>query len=186
MGWTSYPMHEPIKEWFRKQWDFEGSKCEVIDSALVQRHTLYGAVKMKETGEVFCCVYLIRWSRNHYNFSYKDMTEHVGPCECACPMKIFKLLTPLTGENDGYAKDWRERVLKYWDTRNTINSGGIIKTEKPVPFISGDEYQYFKKIGRTTWAGMMMENEFRPLCRVRVNLARYNIEKITEKSLAVS
>jgi hypothetical protein len=186
MGWLSFSMHRPVKEWFKSELN---SEYELLDAALVQRRTFYAAIKNKATGKVFCAVYLIRWApRSYYNFSYKGMDEFCGPVEANCPLRIIKLLSPLNDEDDpnGWARAWREKVAKYWATRNTINSGGIIKTEKPVSFTGGSEYQYFKKIGRTTWAGMMIEDEFRLLCRVRVNLAHYNFEKITEKSLAVS
>jgi hypothetical protein len=178
MGWLSFKMHKPVKEWFKEGLD---NKYEVLDSALVQRTTFYAAIKNKETGEVFCAVYLIRWSPKSWdNFCYKDMTEFSGPCQVNCPQRIMKLLSPLNDENDcnGYAREWRKRVEKYWENRNTINSGKIIKTENPLLFRSGDEYQYFKKIGRTLWAGIMIENEFRNTCRVRVNLSHFKYELV--------
>ncbi len=190
MGWTSFSMRgQSVKNWFKREWEYEGSKYELIDSAFVKRQTLYGAIKQKETGEVFCAVFMVRWSpKSYYNFSYKDMTEHVGPYEHDCPKKIMKLLTPLNDENDpnGWARAWRERVANYWASRDKINSGDVIKTENPISFTSGSEYQYFQKSGRNTWAGIMIENEFRPVCRVRVNLSNYNIEKISTENLAVS
>ena len=71
MGWTSFPMHEPVKDWFNREWNDD--KREVLDVAIVQRNTLYAAIKIKETGQVFCIIYLLRWSRDVYNFSYKDL-----------------------------------------------------------------------------------------------------------------
>jgi len=180
MGWTSFSMREPVREWFKKEWDSPNSDYEVLDSALVKRNTLYGAVKKKSTGEIFCAVFLIRWSRDYYNFSYKDMTEHSGPGVCDCPQRIMKLLTPLKDDDDsnGYAKDWRKRVEAYWAGRKVINSGSVIKTENPVSFTNGYSYQYFKKVGRKTWAGTMINNEFVMCSRVRVNLSHFNFEKI--------
>jgi len=178
MGWLSFSMHRPVKEWFKSELS---SKYELLDAALVQRTTFYAAVKNKETGKVFCGVYLIRWSPKSWdNFCYKDISEFSGPCEVNCPQRIMKLLSPLNDEDDpnGWAREWRKRVKKYWATRNTINKGSIVKTKNPVSFTSGDEYQYFKKIGRTTWAGIMIENEFRTICRVRVNLSHYNLEML--------
>ena len=46
MGWTSFKLDEPIKEWFRKQWECN-SKYKVLDSALLKRTTMYGAVQFK-------------------------------------------------------------------------------------------------------------------------------------------
>lgn len=178
MGWTSFSMHEPIKEWFKKEW---GNDYEVIDSALVKRNTLYGAVKKQSTGEIFCAVFLIRWSSKSWdNFAYKDMTEHSGPGKCECPKRIMKLLSPLNDENDpsGWAREWRKRVDEYWTKRDDTkkNKDMIIKTKEPVNFTSGDDYQYFKKIGRHTWALVMTENGFKIRCRVRINLSHYEYE----------
>jgi len=172
MGWTSFPMHEPIREWFKKQW--EGGDYEVLDSALVKRRTLYGAIKQKSTGQVFCAVFLVRWTRDTYNFSYKDMTEFSGPSECECPKRIIKLLSELNDENDqnGWAREWRKRVELFWDGREQLskNKDKIIKTNEPVMFTSGRQYQYFKKDGRITIAGLMIDDNFTPCCRVRFNL----------------
>jgi len=182
MGWTSFPMHEPVSKWFKGQWEYSDSDYEVLDSALVQRRTLFGAIKQKSTGDIFCAVYLIRWSRDYYNFSYKDMTEHAGPYEHNCPKRIMKLLTPLRDDNDsnGWAKEWRQRVNEYWEKRDGLKKakGKIIKTEEPINFTSGSDYQYFKKIGRMTFAGIMVNNEFRVCGRVRVSLNNFKYELI--------
>jgi hypothetical protein len=148
MGWTQFTMHEPIKSWFKNQWETSGSDYEVLDSALVQRTTLYGAIRQKSTGDVFCAVYMIRWNKAyHYNFSYKDMTEHSGPYCHDCPPKIFNLLTPLSDNNDenGWAREWRGRVQKAYDTKKVIKSGVVFKTTKPVSFVNG-EFQYFRRL----------------------------------------
>jgi hypothetical protein len=178
MGWTSFSMHKPVKEWFKEEW---GGNYEVLDSALVKRNTLYGAVKEISTGEIFCAVFLIRWSPKSWdNFCYKDMTEHSGPGQCDCPKRIMKLLSPLNDKNDpnGWARNWRKKVDEYWATRNTINKGAIIKTEHPISFTSGAEFQYFRKIGRAIWAGYYRDGQFLPLTRVRVHLTYYNYEII--------
>jgi len=176
MGWISFKMNRPVKEWFKSELN---SIYEVIDIALVRRRTLYAAVKNKDTGEVFCAVYLVRWTRGYYNFSYKGMDEFCGPVESDCPMRIFNLLSPLNDEKDPnhWARDWRERVRKYHDGKKEIK-GGIVKTSEPVSFTSGNCYQYFKKIGRRIYAGVIRDNEFQPICYVRVNLMNYNFEII--------
>jgi len=175
MGWLSFSMHKPVKEWYKGELS---SKYEVLDSALVQRTTFYAAIKDKETGQVFCNVLLIRWSPKTWdNFCYKPIGEFSGPNVVNCPQKIMKLLSPLNDENDpnGWAREWRKNVEKYWNNRKIINSGNIIKTETPISFTSGNSYQHFKKIGRSLWAGLMRDNEFHDICRVRVNLSHYNL-----------
>lgn len=176
MGWTSFRMREPVKEWFKREWE-TGGNYEVVDSALVQRNTLYGAIKKKETGEIFCAVFLVRWSRDVYNFSYKDMTEWAGPGAIDCPEKIFNLLTPLTGDDNGWAAEWRENVKKFHAARKAFNKNKIIKTEREFEFVSGHKFQYFRKDGKYVWGGWMNENEFMPMVRVRLNPTKYrNIE----------
>lgn len=148
MGWTSFSMRQPVKEWFKSQWDYPNSDYEVVDCAVVKRNTLYGAIRQKSTGDVFCAVYLIRWCKNYYNFSYKDMTEYAGPGDCECPEKIFKLLTPLVGDNNGWAAEWRERVKRHLESRKKLSEGYVLETKDPVMFTSGFEYQHFIKVGK--------------------------------------
>ena len=182
MGWTSYPMHKPVKEWFKEQWGYDKSDYEVLDSALVHRTKLYGAIRKKSTGEVFCAVFLIHWSRDEYNFSYKDMTEHSGPGAIDCPEKIFKLLTPLNDENDpnGFAKEWRAEVEKFHAKRKATRKlkNCVVKMPEPLKFTSGSSYQYFLKEGKTITAGAMMKGQFISFCRVRLNLNCFDYEVV--------
>jgi hypothetical protein len=43
--------------------------------------------------------------KDHFNFSYKDMCESMGPYSYDCPKGILDLLTPTENE---YANKWRE------------------------------------------------------------------------------
>ena len=172
MGWTSFPMHEPVKEWFTRNWNDD--KRKVLDVAIVKRNTLYAAIQLTETQEVFAVIYLLRWSRDVYNFSYKDMTEFAGPCQYECPERIINLLTDLEDiEANKYAIEWRKNVREYWDERKRLKSGGIIKTEEPLKFNNGSSYQYFKKIDRKLYAGDIIDGCFRAYIRVRVNLSNF-------------
>lgn len=186
MGWTSFNMRDNVKDWFKREWE-HNTDYEVLDVALVQRNTLYSAVKQKSTGDVFCVVYLVRWSRDYFNFSYKDMTEHSGPSVIDCPERVFKLLTPLNDENDpnGWAREWREKVQKYYMKRKQLKGSFIFKTNKPIMFSrggkypAGGEYQYFEKIGKHISAGIMIGDEFRYCSTVHFNPLHYDIEKIS-------
>jgi len=181
MGWTSFKLDEPIKEWFKKEWE-SNSKYKVLDSALLKRTTMYGAIQNIETKEVFCAVFLVRWSREYYNFSYKDMTEFAGPNECECPERIMKLLTVLNDTNDsnGWAREWRKRCKETILNRKKMKTGNyVIKTNEPVNFTSGASYQYFKKIGKRMYAGIINgDNMFNSICHVRLNLKHFNHELI--------
>jgi hypothetical protein len=70
MGWTSFPMHQPVKEWFKESWEYN-ENIEVLDISIVNFRELYAAIKYKDTGKVFAAVYLLNYSpKSHYNFSY--------------------------------------------------------------------------------------------------------------------
>jgi hypothetical protein len=182
MGWTSFHLPKgTVKEWFKREWE-TGSNYKVLDSALVNRTTMFGAIQKISTGEVFAAVFMITWSnKTHYNFSYKDMTEHVGPYQYNCPERIMKLLTPLD-ENDSqneYAIKWRKNVEGYWmkkDLINQIKEDKIIKTTEPISFTNGKAWQFFKKAGRIFQAGVLENNVFVAYGYVRFNLNTTNFE----------
>lgn len=183
MGWTSFSMREPVKDWFKSSWDYENSDYEVIDSALVNRTTLYGAIRKKSTGMIFCAVYLVQWSKGYYNFSYKDMTEFSGPCEIDCPPKIFKLLTPLNDEQDpnGWAREWRLKVARLLDNRKKLSKGYVIKLPEPIAFSNGYSYQYFLRIGKRFYTTKKNDDgKFVKDLWVRTNVLRYNTYELIE------
>lgn len=179
MGWMSFQMNQPVKEWFKSNLNDE---VTALDIAIVKRNTLYAAIRENKTGMVYCVVYLLRWSRERgYNFSYKSMSEFAGPGESECPKRILNLLSPLDDKNDsnGYAREWRKRCWDNIHNRERMSTGNyIIKTKEPLKFTSGAEFQYFKKIGRRMYAGTIENNQFRSLSRVRLNTKYFEYEMI--------
>lgn len=177
MGWCTFHLNQPVKEWFKSCWETTDSDSQVLDIAVVKRTQLYAAIKVISTGEVFCATYLLSWSpKSYHNFGYKDMTEHMGPYGLdECPERIFKLLTPLNDENDssGWAREWRQRVMKLHESRKTVktNKDAIIKLENPISFTNGGAYQFFKKIGRSFYAMVEIDGKFVQHIRVRFNPA---------------
>lgn len=178
MGWMSYPMHKPVKDWFIEQ--VNNDRYEVMDVALVNRMTMYAAIKDKETGEVHCHVNLIRWSpRSEYNFSYKPISEFCGPGDIDCPLRILNLLTPLDDNSDpnGYARKWREKVSTYWKKRKSLNgSKVVVRVNEPIGFTNGMEYIHFTKHGNKIIAGVIEDGHFEPRTRVRINLAKHDFK----------
>lgn len=165
MGWTSMPLNQPVKEWFNEQWNDQDR--EVLDVALVKRTQLYAAVRYKDHvpkygGQVIAVTYLVHWSRDYFNFSYKPMTEHVGPYGLdECPKRIMKLLTPLNDEIDpnGYAAEWRERVNTYHENNDRLKKKDtIVKFDEGIEFTNGMSFNYFKKVGNKVYAGNMQKN----------------------------
>jgi len=78
----------------------ETVRSTVLRSALVRMRPYYAAVELlrpDKPREVFAVICLVRYNPRDAEgdvFGYKDMTEHMGPCEAECPAAILDLLTP--------------------------------------------------------------------------------------------
>lgn len=119
MGWTSYNAKfynskgqvDRVKECEDILTEKNGPNGSWIPLKVIAvGNTVYAAVrriKPDGTNYVFAAVVLTSTNmRDYYNFSYKDMDETCGPCECDCPASILKLLSPTDNE---YANNWRDR-----------------------------------------------------------------------------
>lgn len=91
VGSVYYAAIETLKKYGERQPD--GSR-PYVDIPETERET-WAAVFLTSTD-----------SRDYFNFSYKDMSEDMGPCEIDCPASILSLLSPTNSE---YALAWRER-----------------------------------------------------------------------------
>ena len=119
MGWTySYERPADPKGALdaRLTWSDARGRRRVLDSAIVRLRVYYAAVEhIAPDGarQVWAAVFLVDFRRGADGlvFGYKDMTEHMGPVESACPERILRRLTPLTDADDpqGYARAWRAR-----------------------------------------------------------------------------
>ncbi|MGF7011983.1 hypothetical protein M2146_002537 [Lachnospiraceae bacterium PF1-22] len=138
MGWTGYhATHYKNGKIDRKaecESQFDSRSYKILASSMVGS-VWYAAIQKivrkigeDENGPIFESIpesERITWaaifltSTDHFDFSYKDMDETVGPCECACPKKVLKLLSPTESE---WANDWRERCLKYHEEKSDSNS----------------------------------------------------------------
>lgn len=157
MGWTSYDaptIYNPrTMRWevdrkaeCDKLWNcsmVEGrGKYEVLKSRMVGA-TYYAAVKMTkyatetepEKTQVIAAVVLTSTNtKDHFNFSYKDMDETVGPYESNCPKSILDMLTPTDSE---FANAWRQRCYENIkakqnpDALHNLPLGTVIKATMP-------------------------------------------------------
>ena len=126
----------------------------VLDAARVAS-TVYMAIEStdKTTGKsfVFAAGILISNTRKH-GFGHKDITETMGPCECACPDRIMRLLSPVTDiPNPSYAADWRARVAAHKKAaaelrtkRASLRTGSIVTLERAVSFHDGTAASGFR------------------------------------------
>lgn len=164
MGWTTFNKSKHISpsDYFRSTFAHEPNH-ELLDIAIVKRMTAYMAVRLKDTNEVICFVYLLTYSKDYYNFGYKDMTEFCGPCQAECPKRILDLLTPLDekDENNNWAVEWRKRCYDKINKKASlpkVKVGDIIKLDEPIGFTNGAKFQYFKKEERRNrWIGMFAD-----------------------------
>ena len=89
MGWTG--THKPenmnIREFFEKEFNYakpDGRSGKILDCAVKNRTTAYVAFEIiapERERQVVALVCLIRYSREYFNLTYKDMDENVGPYE---------------------------------------------------------------------------------------------------------
>ena len=116
MGWLyrDKPIDDPLA-YLKAKYNYDGEThtLQTLDGARV-RNTVYLAVRStdKKAGRsfVFAAVILISNTKK-WGFGYKDMSESMGPCECDCPDRIMRLLSPVADiPNPGYTADWRARV----------------------------------------------------------------------------
>ena len=181
MGWLY--RHDPIDDpvaYLTGQFNHEDEhRLNRVRGAARVANTVYMAVECtdKATGKSFvlAAVILISNTRKH-GFGYKDMTETMGPCECACPDRIMRLLSPVTDiPNPSYAADWRARVAAHKKAaaelrtkRASFRPGSVVTLERAVSFRDGTAASVFRLrcVQRKT---PIFEPVARPgfLCRLR-------------------
>ncbi len=190
MGWLYRhdPIDDPVAHLTEKfNHESEHRIGQVLDAARVGS-TVYMAIRTTEkvTGAPFVFAAVILISNTMKNgFGYKDMTETMGPRECACPERIMRLLSPVEDIPDpSYAADWRARVAAHHAASRALRSkrarlqpGCIVTLDHAVSFPGGTTAAAFRLrfIQRRT---PIFEPVDRPgyLCRLRAaNLATATI-----------
>ena len=130
----------------------------ILRSSLVGMRTWYAACEQIDgtsgAREVFAIVCLVSYnprSKDGHVFGFKDMTEHMGPCEANCPAAILDLLTPTDHEN---AVEWRNRCRAALDQarRAVLRDGDMIVFPHEIAFSDGQTSRRFcvTKRGRRT------------------------------------
>lgn len=152
MGWTSFHLNEPVKQWFVRDTEWGGGR-KVLDVAIVNFSELYAAVRHEHDGSVICYTYMIAFTPNNYhNFAYKDMTEFDDLLFDNCPLRILKLLTQLENtESNRHAINFRARNLMIRSNDAVfakIKTGQTFHTIKKVNFPGLGEFDDFVKTDR--------------------------------------
>ena len=183
MGWTSYrvePKYKNGKAYIDRKEECDKlfnqpmvasdskehiGKYEVVKSSVVGT-TYYAAVKITKFAEpekaiTFAAVVLTSIDNDsHYNFSYKDMEESMGPCKYDCPIGILNILSPTENK---HALEWREKCRENHRWKNSPTNlsklpvGTRIKFKAPFDmklYKKGDEITVWKEkkaISGTYW-----------------------------------
>jgi hypothetical protein len=150
-------------------------RLTVLASSMVGS-TYYAACERVESNgerEVFAVVCLTKTStgaRDGCTFGYKDLTEHMGPCESECPAAI---LDELTDTHSEHALAWRARCRanlvqrKLQNAKPTPRPGQTIIFDEPMRFSDGQERTRFEVVanpkGRTP---LFRDPETRAICRI--------------------
>lgn len=157
MGWLykQHPVTDPVA-YLTEQYNHDGEhRTYLVLGAARVANTVYIAVKSTDKATrqsyVFAAVILISNTRKD-GFGYKDMDESVGPCECACPDRIMRLLSPTADiPNPGYAADWRARVAaqktaaaELRTKRKRLMPGAIVTLQNEVRFRDGKTATAFR------------------------------------------
>ncbi|MDA8140749.1 MAG: hypothetical protein M0036_19045 [Desulfobacteraceae bacterium] len=186
MGWlyTYKPENQSVMQFFKEHFDHETAlkKGEVLDCAVVNMRTAYIAYRVthKDTGRTFVLgvICLINYSRDRYNFGYKDMEEFCGPCEAQCPERILKQLSPLDqiephyGTSYEWACAWRERCRENIKNRKRLtelNIGNVIKFREPIKFSNGIERDTLRLAAKGRGKGSLIFEDLDGYGRFRVS-----------------
>jgi hypothetical protein len=81
----------------------------------------------------FIILYLLEKPKGEGDWSYKDITEHMGPYQVDCPLSFLEQapLDQIEGDIPGsasYAPEWREKVKAYHANKVTLSSIEVGKT----------------------------------------------------------
>lgn len=153
MGWTGMNKPYNVSRWLKEKltWDAGGRKNTCLDVAIVQRKTAYAAVQTVYPDgitETWAAVYELHFyprSKEGETFTYKDMSEHMGPYQVDCPKRILARLTPTDDKN---ANDWRAKCRARLERReaNKIADGDYIRLAHKLRFEGHGERDTFKYV----------------------------------------
>lgn len=101
-----------------------GDGCEWSKVFYAAVETLEPTPGFNEAGEVWGLVVLMHGTAGRGWFTYKEVTEEMGPCDDGCPTRILDKLTPTDSEE---ANRWRERCRKRAAALDALRAGEPVR-----------------------------------------------------------
>lgn len=109
-------------------------KCDLVDIS-VKGHVAYCAVRVHATDVIFGLV--VKLSRDHGDWCYKDIDEGMGPHYYDCPARILDNLSPTDDET---SLEWRRKCRKNIEakrTRKRPSHGDTVTLDASIRFSDG-------------------------------------------------
>jgi hypothetical protein len=147
MGWTSAPSWSSRKDIIREVLSPShntypnGTQGVCLDSCYKggpfsgRLWVLYEKRKTDGSSYRFIILYLLQFLKHDRGWAYKDVTEHMGPCEVDCPLNFLEQapLDQILGDQPSelsmnWAMEWREKVKNYHANKVTLSSIEVGKT----------------------------------------------------------
>jgi len=159
MGWTGIYTSRPAKEIITKQLTFTNESgtdrvvaiCCKPGVAYIAWERSYAAGQgSMYDRKVFTIGTVVLYHRSQGEFTYKTITEDMGPCEKECPASILGRLSPVeefaksgTSSHE-WATAWRNDCRKAIDRRaKAPGDGATIRFKQPITFTNGDTVSAF-------------------------------------------
>ena len=155
MGWTS--LHrEPGSQTDREFFEAELCAGDTIVACATVKNVFYAAVhsgpeSSNEPGITWALVALIQRTRGEYNFTYKTLTDTMGPSDCEAPAKVLDALTPT---DNVVANEWRAEcraTIALKAKAKAVKPGTVVRFARPLVFTNGDSADTFTFEGRSSF-----------------------------------
>lgn len=157
MGWTGLYTDRPTKEILTEELTFSNEKgsgrivaiaTKLNVSYIAWERTYAAGTDSMHAGKSFIIGMVVLHHRKCGEFTYKDMTEDMGPCASECPAAILDLLSPVddfaSGDCAKWATAWRERCRAALAKRAAApGNGATIRFKEPIKFTNGDVVDTF-------------------------------------------
>lgn len=185
MGWHSTYRRSGTSnlEWFRSHLNHPG--FEVLEAA--SKHGVcYLACRVEPSdgseSYVAAMVCLTNWApSNHYNFSYKAISENMGPAARECPARILELLTPVEelpfgAQGKEWSRVWREACqekIRSLKQKPKPQKGDLIYMKEAIRFTDKSECQLFEWIGGSKFWQVDETEEGNTIRKQRVHITRW-------------